>query len=204
MANYLTHGTWLNEQLSTSFLFFLDIYIPLLLWPPINKWCVHAKVGTPERKNSNEMHGENHCTVFCTRTSPNMIDKESSSDIVDVTVVEDLHSYPVSQVPPLTCFCMESKSGTAAGMVSTLWFPTTHSLSMDGESWPLVTDELAEFEKQMVRVQGFRRITRSLSRNRWNIPQIIKKNRKITTCNQFGLGNIRSNVILTNRQTFTR
>ena len=37
-----------------------------------------------------------------------MIDKESSSDIVDVTVVEDLHSYPVSQVPHSHAFAWKA------------------------------------------------------------------------------------------------
>jgi hypothetical protein len=162
--------------------------------------------GAPLKERTVVMKRTGKFTVqtFCTRTIPNMIEKESSSDIGGCDCYGGFAQLPCESGAALTCFCMESKSGTAAGMVSTLWFPTTHSLSMDGESWPLVADELAEFEKQMVRVQGFRRITRSLSRNRWNILQIIKKNRKITTCNQFGLGNIRSNVILTNRQTFTR
>ena len=133
-----------------------------------------------------------------------MIEKESSSDIRGCDCYRGSAQLPCESGAALTCFCMEGKSGTAAGMVSTLWFPTTHSLSMDGENWPLVADELAEFEKKMVRVQGFRRINNRCRRIVGIYLKLRKKNRKITTCNQFGLGNIVSNIILTNLQTFIR
>ena len=55
---------------------------------------------------------------------------------------------------------------------------------------PLVTDELAEFEKKAVEVQDFRKITDPFRGVHRTFLHSTKKNRKMSTCNPVGrLGN---------------
>ena len=51
----------------------------------------------------------------------------------------------------------------------------------------VVTDELVEFEKQLVEVQDFRKITHHFREIYGIYSKLIKKNRKITTSNQLDL-----------------
>ena len=55
------------------------------------------------------------------------------------------------------------------------------------ENWPLVSEELVEFEKWLVEAQDFRKLIDPFRRNLWNMLQIHKGNQKITTCNSLDL-----------------
>ena len=50
---------------------------------------------------------------------------------------------------------------------------------MNGENWPLVTDEPVEFEKEPVEVQDFRKITHHFRRIYIIYPQINIENQKM-------------------------
>lgn len=74
--------------------------------------------------------------------------RKSSSDIADVTVAEDLHSYPVSQVPHSRAFAWKAKLALQLERPALVVSKnTTLTVSRDGETWLLLTDELAEFKK---------------------------------------------------------
>ena len=56
---------------------------------------------------------------------------------------------------------------------------------MNGENQPLVTDEPVEFEKQLVEVSILQE--NILEKSRKYIPNLIKTNRKMSTCNELDL-----------------
>ena len=67
---------------------------------------------------------------------------------------------------------------------------------MNGKNRPLVTDELVKFEKEPVEVQDFCKITDHL-RGIYGVHlKLIKKNRKITTCNWLDLETLGSQSIM--------
>ena len=61
---------------------------------------------------------------------------------------------------------------------------------MNGENWLLVTDKPAEFEKQAVEVQDFRRITHHFTGIYRIYLKSIRKNPKVTAWNRLDLGTL--------------
>ena len=55
---------------------------------------------------------------------------------------------------------------------------------MIGENRQLVTDEPVEFEKQPAEVQTFRKITDHFRGSHRIFPNLIKENRRMSTCSQ--------------------
>ena len=59
-----------------------------------------------------------------------------------------------------------------------------------------VTDELIEFEKLTVEVQDCKKITNHFRRNDRIYPNLIKKNRRMSTCNRLDLQTLGSQPIM--------
>ena len=66
----------------------------------------------------------------------------------------------------------------------------------------LVTDDPIEFEKRLVEVEDFMKITPSFERNLENIPQINKRKPKDVTRNQLDLETLRSQSIMPKIPTY--
>ena len=62
---------------------------------------------------------------------------------------------------------------------------------MNGEHRPLVTDDPVEFEKYAVEVQDFSMMTEHLREIHGIHLKLVKKNRKIPTCNWLALETLR-------------
>ena len=60
-------------------------------------------------------------------------------------------------------------------------------LAMIGENRQLVTDELVEFEKQLVEVEDGRKITDRFRRIYRIYPNLMEENRRMSTCSRLDL-----------------
>jgi hypothetical protein len=67
---------------------------------------------------------------------------------------------------------------------------------MIGENWQLVTDEPVEFEKIPVEVQDCRKITNHFRGIYGIYPDLIKENRRMSTCNRSDLQTLGSRPIM--------
>ena len=78
--------------------------------------------------------------------------------------------------------CLPYNRVTKAVVTSFVKSPETTCRSMHGENWPLVTNELVEFEKSPVEVQDFRKITNHSRGIYWTYLWLMKENQKMSTC----------------------
>ena len=78
--------------------------------------------------------------------------------------------------------CLPYNRVTKAVVTSFVKSPETTCRSMHGENWPLVTNELVEFEKSPVEVQDFKKITNHSRGIYWTYLWLMKENRKMSTC----------------------
>ena len=67
---------------------------------------------------------------------------------------------------------------------------------MIGEHWKLVTNEPVEFEKELVEVQDYKKITNHFKGICKICPNLIKENRRMSTCNRLGLQTLGSQPVM--------
>ena len=79
---------------------------------------------------------------------------------------------------------MNSKNHEESGYKPNL---DLHNLPMIGENRQIITDEPVEFEKQPIEVQDCRKIANHFRGFHKIYPNIIKKNRRMSTCNRLDL-----------------
>jgi hypothetical protein len=90
-------------------------------------------------------------------------------------------------VTSLQCYSQDPYLPTCQSNIGFQIRKVTEVLTLNKENQPLVTNEPVEFEKQLLKFQDFKKINHNVREIRGIHLKLIKKTRKIGTCNRLDL-----------------